>query len=97
MASILTFPGYANLVSMKNGEIVLNFGQQRFRRDEIIPNTLLIATAGPRFPCTAGDYVEHYIARQFGIRQTDWPRLAREFLAESAPPTPPDQGWGTPA
>lgn len=81
MASILALPGKTNLVTMKNCEIVLTFGEQRYRRDEVIPSTLLIAMAGPGLPCTAGRYVEHCLIQQFGADRTGWPPLAQEFLS----------------
>lgn len=85
MASFLALPGYVSIVSMKNGEVVLTFGEKRYRRDEVIPTTLLTAMTGPGQPCTAGKYVEHCMTRQFGNSKTDWPPLALQFLSDSTP------------
>jgi hypothetical protein len=79
MASMLALPGNANLVTMKNGEVVLTFGENRFRRADVIPSTPL--TAATVSPCTAGAYVAHCMARQFGADRGGWPPLAQEFLS----------------
>lgn len=81
MASILTLPGYVNIVSMKDGEVALTFDGKRFARDEILPSSLLTSMTGPEQPCTAGKYVEHCMSRQFGDDKMSWPPLAMAFLA----------------
>jgi hypothetical protein len=85
MATILALPGNASLVTMKNGEVVLTFGENRFRRVDVIPSTpLTAATVSPL--CTAGAYVAHCMALEFGADGHCWPALAQEFLSADAPP-----------
>lgn len=91
MASVISLPGYANLVSMKDGEVVLAFDGLRYDRMDVVPTALLTLKDCPAPPCTAGAYVAHYMTRQFGADQHGWPVLAQEFVFGEAPPLPPSQ------
>ena len=89
MASVLSLPGLASLVSVKDGEVLLAFDGLRYGRKEIVPTALLNAADCPGPPCTAGAYVEHCMTRQFGADRHGWPGLAQEFVSGDAPPTAP--------
>jgi hypothetical protein len=95
MAAILALPGFANLVNMKDGEVVLVFDGRRYSRDEVVPAALLSTPHCPAPPCTAGSYVEHCMTRQFGKDKHGWPSLAQEFVSGEAPPLPPSRNKGT--
>ena len=88
MASVLSLPGYANLVSLKDGEVFLTFDGVRYNRMDVVPTSLLSVIACPGPPCTAGGYVAHCMTRQFGNDRHGWPALAHEFVSGEAPPLP---------
>jgi hypothetical protein len=94
MASVLALPGYANLLSTKDGEVVLTFDGWGYAPHEIVPVALVTITDGLTAPCAAAVYVAHFMTQQFGDDRTEWPRLAREFTSEAAPPMPPDRERG---
>lgn len=78
MATILVLPRYASLVTLKNGETVFTLGEQRYRRDEVIPSTLLASVMIPGLQCTAGHYIEHCLTQQFGAdKATEVPSVFR--------------------
>jgi hypothetical protein len=83
MPTILALPGNASLVTMKNGEVVLTFGENRYRCRDVIPSTSLTdAISSP--PCTARAYVAHCMTREYGTDGHGWPQLAQEFLSADA-------------
>jgi hypothetical protein len=86
VAAILALPGLANLVSMKDGEVVLAFDGLRYGRHEVVPTALLNAADCPAPPCTAGAYVAHCMTQKFGRDRQGWPPLAQEFLSGETPP-----------
>jgi hypothetical protein len=80
MASVLSLPGFANLVSMKEGEVVLIFNGLRYGRDEVVPTALLSVVNFAETSCSASVYVEHCMTRKFGADRHGWPALAQEFV-----------------
>jgi len=76
----LAINAQARLVEFEGGEIRVLYDGMRYARDQLVPFHIFGVDSNPTRHSTAGAFVATFMYAKFGIDETSWPALARQFV-----------------
>jgi len=76
----LAINAQARLVEFEGGEIRVLYDGMRYARDQLVPFHIFGVDSNPTRHSTASAFVATFMYAKFGIDETSWPALARQFV-----------------
>jgi hypothetical protein len=80
MPSEIRINAQALLVELESGEIRVVYDGIRFARDQLVPFHIFGVDSNPTRHSTAGAFVTTVMYAKFGLDESAWPPLARQFV-----------------
>lgn len=70
----------AKLVEREGGEVKVMYDGMEYARDQLVPFHIFGVDSNPTRHSTAGAFVTTFMHARFGIDESAWPALARQFV-----------------
>ncbi len=80
MPSEIAINAQARLVALDGGGIRVMYDGIPYARDQLVPFHIFGVDSNPTRHSTAGAFVTTFMYAKFGLDETAWPPLAREFV-----------------
>lgn len=80
MDSELKINAQAKLVEREGGELKVLYDGIEYARDQLVPFHIFGVDSNPTRHSTAGAFVTTFMYARFGIDESAWPALARQFV-----------------
>ena len=80
MPSEIRINAQARLVELEGGQIRVLYDGIQYARDQLVPFHIFGVDSNPTRHSTAGAFVATFMFAKFGIDETAWPALARQFV-----------------
>jgi len=82
MTPELKINAQARLVEREGGELKVLYDGMEYTRDQLVPFHIFGVDSNPTRHSTAGAFVTTFMYARFGIDESAWPELARQFVNE---------------
>lgn len=80
MPSEIRINAQARLVELDTGDIRVLYDGIQYARDQLVPFHIFGLDSNPTRHSTAGAFVTTIMYAKFGLEETAWPPLARQFV-----------------
>ena len=80
MPSEVKINSQARVVELEGGQLCVLYDGMQFARDQLVPFHIFGMDSNPTRHSTAGAFVATFMYAKFGIDETAWPALARQFV-----------------
>ncbi|MEO8133055.1 MAG: hypothetical protein ABI831_03635 [Betaproteobacteria bacterium] len=80
MPSEIAINAQARLVERGDGQMRVVYDGIEFARDQLVPFHIFGVDSNPTRHSTAGAFVATFMYAKFGIDESAWPALARQFV-----------------
>jgi hypothetical protein len=80
MVPELKINAQARLIEREGGEVKVLYDGIEYARDQLVPFHIFGVDSNPTRLSTAGAFVTTFMHVRFGIDESAWPALAREFV-----------------
>ncbi len=80
MSSEISINPQARLVELEDGQLRVSYDGIQYARDQLVPFHIFGVDSNPTRHSTAGAFVATFMYSKFGIDESAWPPLARQFV-----------------
>lgn len=70
----------AKLIEREGGEVKVLYDGVEYARDQLVPFHIFGVDSNPTRLSTAGAFVTTFMYTRFGLDESGWPALARQFV-----------------